>query len=138
MDNTIEREARCACGALSLTATGDPKLVSSCCCEACQRRTGSLLGVTCFFTKDQVRDIAGAEATFRRRGESGRELTFHFCPACGTTLYWTRDTQPELISVAGGTFADPTLPEPSRMVWTQHKHPWVSTPDGLATFPKSP
>jgi hypothetical protein len=130
--------AACVCGALRLTASGEPRLVSSCCCQACQRRTGSFFGVTCFFAVAQISGISGSEALYRRRGESGRELTFRFCPSCGTTLYWTRDTQPELISVAGGAFADPSLPGPTRMVWTQHRHRWVCTPEGLPTFPKSP
>jgi hypothetical protein len=138
MTDDIEREASCVCGALRVRTRGEPKLVSSCCCTACQRRTGSFFGVTCFFANTQISDISGPETVFRRRGDSGRELTHHFCSNCGTTLYWTREGQPGLTSVAGGAFADPGLPGPERMVWTENRHPWICTPDGLPQFPHSP
>jgi hypothetical protein len=50
---------------------------------------------------------AGHVSLLRQRG-----ATFHFCPECGSTVYWDIAAAPELLGVAIGTFADPTFPPP--------------------------
>ena len=101
------REAKCACGDLSVAVEGEPMLVSACCCTRCQRRTGSFFGVTAYFEPAKV-GHAGEPKTFRR---PGAEPTVHFCGQCGTSLWWAPDDPAEgWIGVAGGCFADPTLP----------------------------
>lgn len=133
---TTLREATCACGDLRLTLKGEPMLVSSCCCTRCQRRTGSFFGVTVYFRPAQLIARQGAEALFRRP-EATTDM--HFCPRCGSTLWWAPDDPDEdVIGVAGGAFADPTLPSPERMVFTAHKHPYVRPPPGVPTYPDGP
>jgi hypothetical protein len=113
-------------------------MVSSCCCLQCQRRTGSLFGVTAFFAEAQVTAVEGEETTFRRIGHSGKGLNFHFCPRCGSTVYWEPEARPGRVAVAAGAFADPGFPAPQRMIWTESRHPWVCTPDDLPLHPQSP
>jgi hypothetical protein len=126
------REAACACGDLRLTLKGEPLMVSSCCCTRCQRRTGSFFGVTVYFRPAQMVVQTGAETTFRRPDAT---TTFHFCPRCGSTLWWAPDDASEdVIGVAGGAFADKALPSPARMVFTAHRHPYVRPPEGVPTF----
>jgi hypothetical protein len=48
--------------------------------------------------------------TYRSCDSGG--ATFHFCPECGSTVYWEIAAAPELLGVAIGTFADPTFPPP--------------------------
>jgi hypothetical protein len=50
----------------------------------------------------------------------------HFCPECGTTLYWKAEFMPGHIGIAAGTFFDPGFPAPTISAWEQSKHPWVS------------
>lgn len=138
MSEVTLHDAACACGELKVRLRGDPQYVSSCCCEQCQRRTGSFFGVTAFFAEDQVASRTGAETTFRRLAESGNALTFHFCPGCGSTVWWEPQARPGMVAVAAGAFADPDFPGPQRMIWTDHRHPWVCTPEGLPLYPKGP
>jgi len=43
----------------------------------------------------------------------------------------TSTTDPELIAVRIGNFADPTFPPPRVSVWERdHRHPWVTPPEG--------
>ena len=127
-----EREAACHCGQLRLKLAGDPQLVSSCHCQACQRRTGAVFGSTSFFAKSQLVSTTGKHRVFRRQGDSGNWLAFHFCPSCGTNVFWESEAQPDTLSVAVGAFADPGFPAPNRTVWTQSKHEWLPFP---ATIP---
>jgi hypothetical protein len=101
-----------------------PEKVSACHCIACQRRTGAPLGVSAAYNSADV-VIAGASTAFQRPTASGGTSTFHFCPVCGTTVYWNSHKFPRLTGVAVGAFADPAFPAPVRSVWEQTRHDWV-------------
>jgi hypothetical protein len=117
------REAACSCGQLHLTAEGDPVRISMCHCLACQRRTGSAFGIQARFPADRVH-IAGRYTAYVRISDAGGECTFRFCPDCGATVFYSTD--PELIAVAIGAFADPSFPPPTVSVWEERQHPWLA------------
>ena len=118
-------EAACSCGQLRLICQGDPVRVSMCHCLECQRRTGSTFGVQAWFPREQVRSIAGSDKSYARHADSGRVVTFHFCPQCGGTVFWESERAPGMIAVAVGTFADSDFPAPSFSVWERRRHPWT-------------
>lgn len=133
-----EREATCSCGQLRLRLAGDPELVSSCHCLACQRRTGALFSSTSVWRKSQIRVQHGEHRSFRRQGDSGAWLAFQFCPSCGSTVYWENEKTPERVSVAVGSFADPAFPAPVRTIWTENKHDWLAFPASIPHHRKTP
>ncbi|WP_421581566.1 GFA family protein [Shinella sp. M31] len=117
--------AQCACGALRLTFSESPQLTALCHCLACQRRTGAPFSANAFYASDCV-DISGPSTEFVRTAESGRSVHMHFCPTCGSTVFWRADAAPSLIGVAVGAFADPAFASPSLSVFEQTKHGWVT------------
>jgi hypothetical protein len=121
------RHAACSCGQLHLTIEGEPSRIAMCHCLACQRRTGAVLSNQALFGGDQV-TVAGKSSTWTRTAESGNTITYHFCPVCGSTVYWENTKRPEQVMVAIGNFADPAFPAPAVAVWEQTRHPWVSLP----------
>ncbi len=121
------RHAACSCGQLHLTIEGEPARVSMCHCLECQRRTGAVISNQARFPRGQVA-VAGKSTTWTRRAESGNLLIFHFCPACGSTVYWEGEGFPGHLAVAIGNFADPNFPPPTIAVWEEQRHPWVSLP----------
>jgi hypothetical protein len=124
------RRASCNCGQLSLTAEGEPVRISMCHCLACQRRTGAVTSNQARFRREQLA-FAGKVTQWTRTAESGNRLTYHFCPVCGSTLYWENTGFPGLVNVAVGAFADPTFPAPTIAVWDECRHPWVALPEGV-------
>lgn len=122
------RQATCSCGQLRLTLQGDPIRASICHCLACQRRTGSVFGVQARFSRDQVLSIEGQSTSYVRVGDSGGRITFHFCPVCGATVYYSFDTRPDLVAVPVGAFADPSFPAPTFFVYEARRHPWAILP----------
>jgi hypothetical protein len=123
------RLATCVCGQLIVSCSGDPAQVSLCHCLACQRRTGSTYGIGAFFARETI-IVAGDSKAYTRSSDSGYPVTFHFCPHCGTTVYWKPDRKPEMVAVVGA-FADPMFPAPSQAVYAEHRHRWVpNTPAG--------
>jgi hypothetical protein len=121
----LTRTASCACGQLRIACAGEPQKVSLCHCLDCQRRTGSTYGIAAFFLRSDVTP-QGRASTYRRPSDSGFAVTFHFCPDCGSTVFWEPARKPDSIAVAVGAFADPSFPAPTQSVWNERRHPWVS------------
>lgn len=119
-----ERTATCACGRLRLACRGAPLKVSLCHCLDCQKRTGSTYGIAAFFSRDAVR-AEGDARTWTRPSDRGPPVTFHFCPTCGTSVFWEPQRLPDLVGVAVGAFADPSFPAPTQAVWDERRHHWV-------------
>lgn len=132
MDAAVSRRAACACGQLAIDCRGAPLRVSICHCRTCQRRTGAPFGWQVRFPEGAVTPT-GEAAHYRRTADSGRAIDFRFCPACGSTVWWTMDRDPGLVVVAGGAFADPTIPPPAIEVYTERQHAWTAMPalDGI-------
>lgn len=122
------RRAACTCGQLSATCEGEPVRRSMCHCSSCQRRTGSVFGVQARFPRERVH-VEGRATEFSRVADSGNRITFHFCPTCGTTLYWMSESDPSLLAVAVGAFADPSFPAPHVSVYEARRHGWARAPD---------
>ena len=131
----MTHHAACQCGALSLESPDDPDFVIACNCMACQKRTGSAFGVGAYFRKATLA-IAGESQAWSRTAASGRGLMNHFCPRCGTTVFWSLEMRPEHMGVALGCLTT-EVAEPSRAIWTEHAHDWVRFPDGWDSYPRA-
>jgi len=118
------RTASCACRQLKISCDGEPRLVALCHCLDCQRRTGSTYGIAAFFARSAV-TAEGTASTYRRLSAGGHAVTFHFCPECGSSVFWEPDRKPDAIAVAVGCFADPAFPAPTRIAWEERRHAWV-------------
>ena len=127
--------AQRSCGALRAEVDGPPQGgVVVCHCAECQRRTGASFGVGAYFSRKKVQ-LSGESKLYTREGSSGHPVHNHFCPTCGTTLYWYLGFRPEVIGIAVGGFVDPQFPAPVRSVWEQTRHAWVALPD-MPRFPQ--
>jgi hypothetical protein len=120
----------CACGQIGITAACEPQTVSMCHCLLCQKRTGSTYSVHAYFPTENVR-VVGTTKVYARKGDSGAYVYFHFCPECGSTIYWEVEASPGKTGIPVGVFADPTFPPPNVSIFVPHKHPWVSVPEGI-------
>lgn len=120
-------DARCNCGAVSLSLPGPSRLVVACHCVDCQRRTGAPFGVGAFYPADVV-TISGTPKEYIRAAASGGTVHNFFCPDCGSTVYWKADNLPAMIGVAIGAIAAADNPAPVKSVFEQSKHAWVEIP----------
>jgi hypothetical protein len=121
------RGAACSCGQLHLVVEGDPIRISMCHCLACQRRTGSAFGVQARFPRDRV-SIEGRSTVYVRVSDTGDSRTFHFCPECGSAVYYRLSAVPDVIAVPVGAFADPDFPPPTISVYEVRRHAWLTVP----------
>lgn len=118
------RVAECRCGKLRLKCDGEPQRVSVCHCLECQRRTGSAFAVQARYATADV-TIEGTSRLYRKTGDSGMWARYHFCPNCGSTVYYENEDTPGVFAIPVGAFADPTFPIPQRSIYEDRMHPWT-------------
>ena len=121
----MNRTASCRCGQLNATVTGDPVRVSVCHCLNCKKRSGSAFAVQARWPIDQV-SIEGRSNTHVMIADSGNSATFHFCPDCGSDVYYENNGKFDgLIAIPLGAFDDSYFGSPAYSVWEGRKHDWV-------------
>jgi hypothetical protein len=132
----MERVAECHCGQLKAIATGEPERVYLCHCRSCQRRTGAVMHSGARWLKSEVR-IEGQDKIFGRMADSGFEIRFHFCPNCGSSVFWEGDRGSDYYGIAVGCFADPTFPPPVYSAYEEAMHHWVGVATAREHYPRA-
>ena len=133
--------ATCACGqaAISvnaLTAHALSMTCGVCHCTNCKRRTGSAFGISAYFDKAAVTEFTGQTKVYAfHHAAQNHDQERHFCPRCGTTLFWYVSALPEKIGIAAGCFADEALPEPTHTVTDGKRETWVGLPERWQVHP---
>jgi hypothetical protein len=117
--------ASCRCGRLRATVTGEPVRVSVCHCLNCKKRSGSAFAVQARWPAEHVA-IEGESKSHVMVADSGNPATYHFCPQCGSDVYYVNEGKFEgLVAIPLGAFDDPYAYAPSFSVWEKRKHDWV-------------
>jgi hypothetical protein len=135
------RIASCNCGQLTATCTGpDPERRSLCFCKNCQMRTGSAFSIQTRFPRSQVTiegkskvwtfPIEGAQPVSYRSCDSDG-VTYHFCPECGSNVYYDIAVAPDFIGIKVGAFTDPTFPPPMISGFEEYRFPWAMNIEAL-------
>ena len=121
-----------------MTVEGEPVLVAACHCDFCQRRTGSIVQVSAVFAEECV-SIAGETSVFNGLEvngvgtSNGDEVSYNFCPTCGSTVFWRFKDRP-VVAVAVGSFADSEFPAPTIELHTPNRHSWISPVEGADQY----
>jgi len=120
----VDAEARCACGAVSVTVHGRALSMLMCSCEDCQKATGSGHSTFALFGADDV-TITGETKSFTRPSNSGAQFTRWFCPHCGTPLFG-RSSRAEAVTVVPvGLFGrNADWYQPNQLIFSRSHHDW--------------
>jgi len=101
-------------------------------------RTGSVFQVCAYFQLDDPIEIEGETTAYNGleadgvASTAGNSVTYHFCPVCGSTIYWRIDGF--LQAVAVGNFVDPDFPAPAIEMHTTLRHLWVPPVAGAEQY----
>jgi len=120
------RVATCCCGETAIEVNGNPTLNGICNCNDCKRRTGSAFGWSAYFEDGQILRKRGRPAVYDV--DISPEQQRYFCASCGSTLYWNSGSFPGMTGIAGGSFIDAPLPEPTASYRDRNRCEWVGLP----------
>ena len=127
----MNRIAECCCGQLSLELSGAPEIHGVCHCNNCKKRTGSAFGISSYFNNNQILKKNGdANCYSLHNFEKNHDQQRYFCKVCGTTLFWSVSTMPDLTGIAGGCFINKPLDEPTYSASHTNICSWLSLPNG--------
>lgn len=131
---TISISGRCTCGGISYECNGEVGPANYCHCVDCRRATGSAFNIGVRLDSSTFKISSGTPKPFTKRGESGRELTRHFCPDCGSPIYTSSPSHPEYVYVKAGTLDDAGIVKPTHQSWVASAVPWSRIDDELPAF----
>ena len=122
----VPRTASCSCGQLSITLKNHPFRVHCCNCMECRKMTGSAFSTASYWDQENVVSISGEHRSYTRGSDSGRKVTWHFCPTCSGKVFWHAEIFPGKIGVSVGGFDDLDFPRPNMVADCRSKFSWVS------------
>ncbi len=136
-ETTMPRTAQCLCGAFSAVVSAEPVMVNICHCEDCQRRSGVPWSSAAYFPIEAVR-LDGPNRIYMRTSDAGTRINHHFCPTCGVTVCWARETGATRFGIPVGLFNDPSFPAPSLSVWEKRRYAWSPAMENVAHWDTQP
>ena len=114
----------CHCGRITYEAEINPDDVTICHCTDCQRLSGSAFRTVVPARKEGFR-ITGEPKVYVKTAESGNRRAQAFCPECGTPLFATAVSDPQVYSIRLGTARQRGELPPRRQIWTRSALGWV-------------
>jgi len=129
----MEIEGGCLCGAIRYRLTGPSLFVSQCCCKDCQKATGTGHTTIIGIHESQLA-ITGRPRTYTTSGDTGGDVTRHFCGTCGGRLYTSGTLPGEVIMVQAGSLDDPNVIAPQSVIYTKDAVAWDRFDPALPTF----
>ena len=87
----------CACGAVRYECSAAPTTMVNCHCRDCQKAGGSGYSPTVVVSKGALRLMSGEPKYHSVTVESGYLARRAFCPECGTPLYASTSSRPNLL-----------------------------------------
>jgi hypothetical protein len=87
-------------------------------------------------TAAQFTITSGSPKGYTKHGDSGRELTRHFCGECGSPLFTSSPRHPDYVYAKAGCLDDPMIVRPTHQSWTASAVPWARIDPELQGFAK--
>ena len=128
-------EGGCHCGAIRYRVEGEPIHAALCHCIDCRRHAGAPMVGWILFPNDRFAILRG-EAKVYASSEHGRR---HFCPDCGTGLFYTSEAVfPGQTDVQAATLDDPGALPMQAQIQVADRVSWMKDLADLPEFERYP
>lgn len=121
----------CLCGAVRYGSPGPALFSIVCHCRDCQRASGSG-GVPVLGVPKPSFSCTGPVKQSRVTGGSGMPAVRNFCPECGSLLFGTPESAPEMVTIYAGSLDDPTAFTPTDTLFAAQRPAWARLAASLA------
>ena len=124
-------EGACHCGYIMYEADIDPDTTSICHCTDCQTLSGSSYRTNVRTNKGGFKLLTGQPKVYIKTAESGNKRAQAFCPECGTPLYATTATNPQIYGLRVGSIRQRAELKPKSQGWCRSAQSWVMDLSGM-------
>lgn len=113
----------CLCGNLRYQLKGPSLFEAQCCCKDCQKATGTGHTTIIGIHNSQL-SVQGEPARYTNAGESGGEVTRHFCSNCGGRIFTSGTLPGAVIMVQAGSLDEPDAVQPAEVIYHKDAVNW--------------
>src|SRR5262252_104545 len=125
----------CHCGKITYTAEVDPEKVGICHCTDCQTLSGTAFRVSVPASKENFH-LSGNLKIYVKTAESGAKRAQAFCPECGTPIYASAASDPQVFNIRVGTVRQRAELRPKAQGWCRSARDWVMDLHSIRQFAK--
>jgi hypothetical protein len=125
----------CHCGKITYTAEVDHEKVGICHCTDCQTLSGTAFRVSVPAAKENFH-LRGNLKIYVKTAESGAKRAQAFCPECGTPIYASAASDPQVFNIRVGTARQRAELRPKSQGWCRSAHDWVNDLSSMTQFAK--
>lgn len=129
-------DGSCHCKQITYTAEIDPSSVTICHCADCQTQSGTAFRTLVPAKKADFHVKGEPKIYVKKTADSGNLRALAFCPECGTSLYSTTVTDPQLYNIRLGTARQRTELPPKSQQWMRSACSWLASIPTLASTEK--
>ena len=126
----------CHCGRITYKAEVDPEKVGICHCTDCQTLSGTAFRVSVSAAKEAFHLAGGELKIYVKTAESGAQRAQAFCPECGTPIYATTASDPQVFNIRVGTARQRDALRPKTQGWCRSARDWVNDLQSVKQFAK--
>jgi hypothetical protein len=127
-------KGQCHCGAVHYEMPAETIHKAICHCSDCRRHAGAPMVAWGLVNQDQLK-IEGATKEYASSANGRR----HFCPNCGTALFYTNDVVfPGQVDVQIATLDDPNEIVPDIQVQAAERIGWMEGIERIPQFERYP
>ena len=116
----------CHCGAIRYEVEGTALHHALCHCVDCRRHSGAPMVGWTMYAQSEVKVTKGTPKIYKSSADGRR----HFCPDCGTGLFYINEVMlPGIIDIQSATYDDPNavpaeahIQVADRIGWMKHAH----------------
>ena len=127
-------KGQCHCGAVKYEMSSNTVHQALCHCSDCRRHAGAPMVAWGLVAKDDLK-VEGETREYKS-SENGRR---HFCPQCGTGLFYTSEAIfPGQIDVQIATLDNPDEIVPQAQIQTAERIHWMEKIDQIPEFERYP
>ena len=97
--------SKCLCGAVSYDSSGEQIIGGHCHCVDCQKSSGTGHSSHMGVPRHAV-TISGETTVYTAPTDTGNTVSRHFCPTCGSPVYWTNSTMVDMMFLRASCLDD--------------------------------
>lgn len=128
-------EGGCQCGSVRYKVEGEPAHAALCHCGDCRASSGAPVVAWAAFASDHFSVLAGEARAYNSSGSAFR----HFCPECGTGLWYVNEeVLPGLVDIQIATLDDPEALPPGAHIQAAEELSWMKGAADLPHFERYP
>jgi hypothetical protein len=125
----------CHCGAIRYQVEGDAMNHALCHCVDCRRHSGAPMVGWTMYRQSELKVTKGTPKIYKSSTDGRR----HFCPDCGTGLFYINEVMlPGIIDIQSATYDDPNAVPAQAHIQIADRIGWMEQAHELPEFERFP